>query len=74
MSAAPPQSAIAEPNRYASDRERASVRAAFCAAFLVRVAYITLAHTYRMRPYQDHFEHGWKMGRIGRALSPSPAL
>jgi hypothetical protein len=69
MSAAPPQSVITEPDRSTSERERASVRAAFWAAFLVRVAYITLAHTYRMRPYQDHFEYGWEMGRIGRALA-----
>lgn len=40
----------------------------FWAAFLVRVAYITLAHTYRMRPFPDHFEYGWEMGRIARAL------
>src|SRR6202023_1313239 len=69
MSAAPPQSAIAVPDRSTSERERASVRLAFWAAFLVRVAYITLAHTYRMRPYQDHFEYGLEMGRIGRALA-----
>jgi hypothetical protein len=69
MSAAPPQSVVAAPDRSISDRERSSVRAAFWAAFLVRVAYITLAHTYRMRPYQDHFEYGWEMGRIGRALA-----
>ena len=68
MSAAPSQSAIVEPDR-SSERERTSVRSAFWAAFLVRVAYITLAHTYRMRPYQDHFEYGWEMGRIGRALA-----
>jgi hypothetical protein len=47
---------------------RFTVRAAFWAAFLVRVAYLTLAHTYRMRPFPDHFEFGWEMGRIGRAL------
>jgi hypothetical protein len=42
--------------------------AAFWAAFLVRVAYLTLAHTYRIRPFPDHFEYGWEMGRIARAL------
>jgi hypothetical protein len=64
-SAAAPPSAITEPDRSTSERERASVRAAFWAA-LCGVAYITPAHTYRMRP-QDHFEYGWEMGRIGRA-------
>jgi hypothetical protein len=42
---------------------------AFWAAFLVRVAYLTLAHTYRVRPFPDHFEYGWEMGRIARALA-----
>ena len=40
----------------------------FWVAFLVRVAYMTLAHTYRVRPYDDHFGFGWEMGRIARAL------
>jgi hypothetical protein len=44
-------------------------RLAFWAAFLVRVAYLTLAHTYRIRPFPDHFEYGWEMGRIARALA-----
>jgi hypothetical protein len=42
---------------------------AFWVAFLVRVAYLTLAHTYRIRPFPDHFEYGWEMGRIARALA-----
>ena len=41
---------------------------AFWAAFLVRLAYLTLAHTYRIRPFPNHFEYGWEMGRIARAL------
>jgi 4-amino-4-deoxy-L-arabinose transferase-like glycosyltransferase len=41
----------------------------FWAAFLVRVLYITLAHTYRIRPFQDHFQFGWEMGRVARALA-----
>ncbi len=40
----------------------------FWAAFLIRVLYMTLAHTYRIRPYGDHFGFGWEMGRIARAL------
>jgi hypothetical protein len=43
-------------------------RIAFWVAFLVRLAYLTLAHTYRIRPFPDHFEYGWEMGRIARAL------
>ena len=41
----------------------------FSAAFVVRLLYILLAHTYRVRPSDDHFEFGWEMGRIGRALA-----
>jgi hypothetical protein len=46
-----------------------STTLAFWAAFLVRVAYLTIAHTYRIRPYPNHFEYGWEMGRIARALA-----
>jgi 4-amino-4-deoxy-L-arabinose transferase-like glycosyltransferase len=40
----------------------------FWVAFLVRVAYVTVAHTYKFRPYEDHFQFGWEMTRIARAL------
>ena len=35
----------------------------------MRVLYILLAHTFKIRPSDDHFEFGWEMGRIGRALA-----
>ncbi len=41
----------------------------FAVAFAVRVLYILLAHTYKIRLSDDHFEFGWEMGRIGRALA-----
>lgn len=41
----------------------------FSAGLLVRIAYITVAHTYRVRPFQDHFQFGWEMGRVARALA-----
>lgn len=41
----------------------------FWIGFLVRVAYITIAHTYRIRLEQDHFQFGWEMGRVARALA-----
>ena len=37
--------------------------------FLVRVVTITLAHTYRIRLAEDHFQFGWEMGRVARALA-----
>src|ERR1700754_4627411 len=41
----------------------------FSVAFAVRVLYLTLAHTYRFRPYDDHMLFGEEMGRIARALA-----
>jgi 4-amino-4-deoxy-L-arabinose transferase-like glycosyltransferase len=43
-------------------------RRIFWAGFLLRVLYLTLAHTYRIRPAEDHFQFGWEAGRIARAL------
>ncbi len=40
----------------------------FFVALLVRLVYLTFAHTYRLRPGEDHFQFGWEMGRIARAL------
>jgi hypothetical protein len=42
--------------------------AVFWAGFAVRILYMTLARTYHMRPYDDHFGFGWEMGRIARAM------
>ncbi len=40
----------------------------FWVAFAIRVLYMTLAHTYRIRPFADHFQFGWEAGRIARSL------
>jgi 4-amino-4-deoxy-L-arabinose transferase-like glycosyltransferase len=40
----------------------------FWAAFLLRLLYLTLAHTYRLRTTDDHFPFGYEMGRVARAL------
>jgi hypothetical protein len=40
----------------------------FWVGLFLRVAYITLAHTYKIRLILDHFQFGWEMGRIARAL------
>jgi 4-amino-4-deoxy-L-arabinose transferase-like glycosyltransferase len=37
-------------------------------AFLLRFAYILLAHTYRFKPDENNFSFGYEMGRIGRAI------
>ena len=44
-------------------------RLIFWTALLVRILVITLGHTYRIRPFQDHFQFGWEMGRVARALA-----
>jgi hypothetical protein len=41
----------------------------FWVGLIVRVIYMTLAHTYKFRVSEDHFQFGWEMGRIGRALA-----
>jgi len=41
----------------------------FWVGLIIRLLYITLAHTYRVRPTRDHFEYGWEAGRIARALA-----
>jgi 4-amino-4-deoxy-L-arabinose transferase-like glycosyltransferase len=56
----------------ATDTQSKSFRAPwliFWAGLAVRVLYITLAHTYKIRVFQDHFQFGWEMGRIARALA-----
>jgi len=41
----------------------------FWTGLLIRVLYITIVHTYRIRPEEDHLQFGWEMGRIARALA-----
>ena len=41
----------------------------FWVGFFIRVLYLTLAHSYRIRLGQDHLQFGWEMGRIARALA-----
>src|SRR5215467_7306291 len=38
-------------------------------AFLVRLAVITIGHTYRITPRRDHFQFGGEMGRIARSIA-----
>jgi hypothetical protein len=40
----------------------------FWAGFIARVLYITVAHSYHYKSNEDHFEFGWEMGRIARAV------
>src|SRR5438477_3552001 len=38
-------------------------------AFLLRLAVITIGHTYRITPRRDHFQFGWEMGRLARSIA-----
>lgn len=38
-------------------------------ALLLRLAVITIGHTYRITPRRDHFQFGWEMGRIARSVA-----
>jgi 4-amino-4-deoxy-L-arabinose transferase-like glycosyltransferase len=38
-------------------------------ALLLRLAVITLGHTYRITPRRDHFQFGWEMGRLARSIA-----
>lgn len=62
---------MTRPDRKEAGAERfhaASPWTIFWVALFVRVAYMTLAHTWHLRPYEDHFAFGYEMGRIARAL------
>jgi 4-amino-4-deoxy-L-arabinose transferase-like glycosyltransferase len=44
-------------------------RLIFWIALALRILTITIGHTYRIRSFQDHFQFGWEMGRVARALA-----
>jgi len=38
-------------------------------ALLLRLAVITVGHTYHITPRRDHFQFGWEMGRLARSIA-----
>jgi hypothetical protein len=40
----------------------------FWVAFLIRLAFMTITHQYRVRTFEGYFQFGWEAGRIARAL------
>ncbi|HUB17783.1 MAG TPA: glycosyltransferase family 39 protein [Acidobacteriaceae bacterium] len=56
----------AEPGSRPADAKR--LWTIFWVALLIRIAYMTLARMWHMRPYDDHFAFGYEMGRVARAL------
>lgn len=49
------------------------IRASLCwivvIAFILRVAWILIGHTYKFKAADDNFSFGWEMGRIGASLA-----
>lgn len=50
-------------------KARTSLSWLFVVALLLRLAYILIAHTYKVKPDEGYFSFGYEMGRIGRALA-----
>jgi len=50
-------------------RFRESVLFIVLIALLLRLAVITIGHTYRITPRRDHFQYGWEMGRLARSIA-----
>lgn len=46
-----------------------AARRMFCVGLAVRLLYLTAAHSYRLRLGQQHWEFGWEMGRVAKALA-----
>ena len=40
----------------------------FWVGFAVRVLYMTVAGTWKIRVLMDHFQFGWELGRIARSV------
>ena len=40
----------------------------FWVGLVLRLAYMTFAHTWRINPLDNHFEFGYEMGRVARSL------
>src|SRR5579859_7229302 len=51
-----------------NSRRRAMVKIVLVAFFL-RLAVLTLGHTYHFSPRDDHFGFGWETGRIARSIA-----
>ncbi len=46
-----------------------SPRIIFWTALFVRIAYIAIGHTWRITPFNHHFEFGWETGRVAASLA-----
>jgi 4-amino-4-deoxy-L-arabinose transferase-like glycosyltransferase len=57
------------PEKSARQPLRDSILFIVLVALLLRLAVITIGHTYRITPRRDHFQYGWEMGRLARSIA-----
>jgi hypothetical protein len=53
----------------AAGKQFRAPRALYWTALGVRIAYLTIAHTYRTPAINHHFEFGWETGRVAASLA-----
>ncbi len=58
-----------DPATHTELADRTVQRRIFWTGLIIRLLYITLAHTFLIRLFQDHFQFGWEVGRIARAVA-----
>ena len=58
----------AQVSAFPSSRRR-SIWFIVLVALVLRLAVITIGHTYRITPRRDHFQYGWEMGRLARSIA-----
>ncbi len=63
------QARPADASAAAGTRLRISPSWIVAVAFLLRVAWILIGHTYKIKPTNENFGFGWEMGRIGASLA-----
>jgi len=64
------ETSLPEPVRSAERHSfRRSIWFIVLVALALRVAVITIGHTYKITPRRDHFQFGWEMGRLARSIA-----
>jgi len=64
-----PQTPKDIPRKFARQPIHHSILFIVLIALLLRLAVITIGHTYRITPRRDHFQFGWEMGRLARSIA-----
>ena len=64
-----PAAAANQPHESARQPLHRSILFIVLIALLLRLAVITVGHTYRITPRRDHFQFGWETGRLARSVA-----